>query len=86
MNWPLVVVIGIVVVGAAAVLATIVGGNASVAAEEAKGKNGEQFRLLAADYETLTSETRDAAKAMQVDLAALRVKVDSIEQMMREVG
>ena len=41
---------------------------------------------IAADYETLAKETRDAAKAMQSDLAELRKKVDSIEKMMREVG
>jgi hypothetical protein len=42
--------------------------------------------LIAADYEKLAQETRDATKAMQTDLATLRAKVDSIEKMMREVG
>jgi outer membrane murein-binding lipoprotein Lpp len=72
MGWPLAIVIAIVVIGAVAFLSTIVAGNASVAAEKAKGENGEQ--------------SRDNVKTIQSDLATLREKVDSIERMMREVG
>ncbi len=54
--------------------------------EKEKGKYGEQYRLIAADYETLAKEMRDAATAMQADLTRLREKVESIEAMMREVG
>jgi uncharacterized protein YlxW (UPF0749 family) len=86
MGWPLAVVIAIVVIGIVAVISAIVAGNASVAAEKAKGEYGEQYRMIAADYETLAKETRNAAKTMQADLATLREKVDSIEHMMREVG
>ncbi|HEY4976142.1 MAG TPA: hypothetical protein VII05_02165 [Gaiellaceae bacterium] len=86
MGWPLAVILIIVIIGAVALLSTIVAGNAGVAAEAEKGKNGEQYRLLAADYETLAKETRDAATAMKADLATLREKVDSVEKMMREVG
>ncbi|MGA9762865.1 MAG: hypothetical protein WBQ14_10610 [Gaiellaceae bacterium] len=86
MGWPLAVIVIIVIIGAVALGSSIVAGNASVATEAEKGKNGEQYRLLAADYETLAKETRDAAAAMKVDLATLREKVDSIEHMMREVG
>lgn len=86
MGWPLVVVIVIVVIGIAATLSSVVAGNASVEAEKAKGQNGEQYRLLSADYEKLAKETRDNVKTIQSDLATLREKVDSIEKMMREVG
>ena len=86
MGWPVAIIVIIVILGVVALLSTIVAGNASVANEEAKGKNGEQYRVLAADYETLAKETRDAATAMQADLAKMREKVDSIEHMMREVG
>jgi len=86
MGWPLAVLIAVVVVGGVALLSSVVAGNASVATEKAKGENGEQFRTLAADYEALAKETRDAATAIKADLATLREKVDSIEQMMREVG
>ena len=86
MGWPVAIILIIVILGVVALLSTIVAGNASVANEEAKGKNGEQYRMLAADYETLAKETRDSATAMQADLAKMREKVDSIEHMMREVG
>ena len=86
MGWPVAIIVIIVILGVVALLSTIVAGNASVATEEAKGKNGEQYRMLAADYETLAKETRDSATAMQADLAKMREKVDSIEHMMREVG
>lgn len=86
MGWPLVVVIVIVVIGIAASLSSVVAGNASVEAEKAKGQNGEQYRLLSADYEKLAQETRDNVKTIHSDLATLREKVDSIEKMMREVG
>jgi|BarGraIncu01121A_1022015.scaffolds.fasta_scaffold05791_2 outer membrane murein-binding lipoprotein Lpp len=86
MGWPLVVVIAIVIIGAVALLSAVVAGNASVAAEKAKGEYGEQYRLIAADYEALAQETRDGARAIQADLTEMREKVDSIEHMMREVG
>lgn len=86
MGWPLVVVIVIVVIGIAATLSSVVAGNASVEAERAKGQNGEQYRLLSADYEKLAQETRDTVKTIQSHLATLREKVDSIEKMMREVS
>jgi len=86
MGWPAAIVIAVIVIGVVAFASTIVAGNASVGTEEAKGKYGEQYRMIAADYETLAKETRDASQAMQGDLAKLREKVDSIEHMMREVG
>ena len=86
MGWPLVIVIAVVVVAVVALVSTVVAGNASVAVEKAKGENGEQYRLISADYEKLAQETRDVAKAMQSDLATLREKVGSIEQMMSEVS
>jgi hypothetical protein len=85
-GWPLVVIIAMVVIGAAAYLSSIVAANASVAAEKEKAKGGEQFKTLAADYEKLAKETRDVQAAMAADLTDMRVKVESIEKMMREVG
>jgi ribosome-binding protein aMBF1 (putative translation factor) len=57
-----------------------------VAKEEAKGKYGEQYRMLVADYGQFAKEMRDATQAMQSDLAAMLERVDSIDRMMREVG
>lgn len=59
---------------------------AEVAKEEARAKYGEEYRMLAADYETLAKELRDATSAIQSDLATMLERVDSIERMMREVG
>ena len=57
-----------------------------MAAEKEKAKGGEQFKTLSADYEKLAKETRDVQAAMAADLTDMRVKVESIEKMMREVG
>jgi hypothetical protein len=85
-GWPAAVIAVIVVIGLVALISTVVASNAGVAAEQAKGKHAEEYQRLASDYETLTRETRDAQATMQVDLAELRKKVDSIENMMREVS
>lgn len=86
MGWPLAIVLAVVVFGVFVVIVTVVAANMSIAAEKAKGENGEQYRLIAADYETLAKETRDVTTAIQADLATLREKVDSVEKMMRDVG
>ncbi len=86
MGWPLAIVLVVVILGFVAFASTLAAGKASVWTEEAKGKYGEQYRKIAADYETLTQEMRDITTAIQADLEKLREKVDSIERMMREVG
>jgi hypothetical protein len=53
---------------------------------EIKARGGEQFEALNAEYNQLALETRAAQTSMQVDIAAIRVSVESIEQMMRDVG
>ena len=60
--------------------------SAEIAKEEVQAKHDEQYRTLAADYETLAREMRDATSAIQSDLATMLERVDSIERMMREVG
>jgi ABC-type multidrug transport system fused ATPase/permease subunit len=85
-GWPLALVAVFVLIVCAVVLSTIFGGRAAVASERVKGDSGEQFRQVAADYETLARETRDLGSAIQAELAALRAKVDSIEAMMRDVA
>jgi 5-bromo-4-chloroindolyl phosphate hydrolysis protein len=86
MGWPLALVLATVVFGLFIIIVTVVSGNASVAAEKAKEGGGERYRQLAADYETLARETRDATGAIKSDLSELRLKIESIEKMMREVG
>ena len=85
-GWPAAIIAVFILIVVAVVLSTYFGGRAAVAGEEAKGKYGEQYRLIAADYEALAKETRDLQAAIQTDLAELRTKVESIEAMMREVG
>ena len=60
--------------------------SAEIAKEEVQAKHDEQYRTLAAYYETLARDMRDATSAIQSDLATMLERVDSIERMMREVG
>jgi Na+-transporting methylmalonyl-CoA/oxaloacetate decarboxylase gamma subunit len=53
---------------------------------EIKARGGEQFEAPTAEYTKLAQETRAAQATMQADLAAIRASVESIEQMMRDVG
>ena len=45
-GWPVAVILVIVVIGAVALLATIVASNAAVAGEKTKGKLADQYREL----------------------------------------
>ena len=95
-SWPvaaivvaLVIIIGMIIMGT---LSSRPGSlsrsriSAQVAKEEVQAQHAEQYRTLAADYETLAREMRDATSAIQSDLATMLERVDSIERMMREVG
>lgn len=53
---------------------------------EIKAKGGEDLKGITAQYAALAQETREKTTAMQADIAAIRASVDSIEQMMRDVG
>ena len=53
---------------------------------DVKAKGLEEYKALAEKFEALAQETRDAQAAMQADLAAVRVSVQSIETMMRDVS
>jgi hypothetical protein len=53
---------------------------------EIKAKGGEEFKQLNDKYTALAEETRTTQASMQADLAAIRASVESIEQMMRDVG
>ena len=86
MGWPEVVIIVFVVIGAVALVSTLVAVRAGVRTEEAKGRYADQYRKLVADYEALAKETRDGQAAVGADLAELRKAVESIETMMREVA
>jgi hypothetical protein len=53
---------------------------------EIKARGGEEFKALNERYDALAQETRAAQTSMQADIAAIRASVESIEQMMRDVG
>ena len=85
-SWPgaIIVIFVAIMIGSAAV--AWMSGRSSLAIEEAKGRNGEQYRTMAVSYEELAKEMRDSTSAIQADLAAMRERVDSIDKMMREVS
>jgi DNA-binding ferritin-like protein len=85
LGWPAAFLLTAVVLGVVSLIATRMAAKADIEGEEAKGRNGEQYKTLSKDYENLAKETRETLAAMQADVAQMRTTVDSIEQMMREV-
>ena len=53
---------------------------------EIKARSGEEYKTLNEHYTTLAEETRAKTASMQADIAGIRTSVESIEQMMRDVG
>ncbi len=86
MGWPTAIVLVALLFTGVSVYATIVAARGAEADREAKGKYGAQYKELAGQYEGLAAEIRDAQQGMRTDLAAVRTSVESIEQMMRDVG
>lgn len=85
-GWPAAIVLGTFIMGVVILIVSQMATKGSLQVEEAKGKYGEQYRMLADEYTKLAQETRDSQIAMQADVAAVKIAVDSMEQMMREVG
>ena len=54
-GWPVAVILVIVVIGAVALLSTIVASNAGVASEKTRGKFADQYGELVSRYETSLS-------------------------------
>ena len=86
MSWSVAVIVIVVLVFLGSIALALVDVRGKVAKEEAKGKYGEQYRMLVAVYGQFAKEMRDATQAMQSDLAAMLERGDSIDRMMREVG
>ena len=86
MGWPAAIVLATFIMGVVILIVSQMATKGSLQVEEAKGKYGEQYRMLADEYTKLAQETRDSQVAMQADVAAVKVAVDSMERMMREVG
>jgi uncharacterized protein Yka (UPF0111/DUF47 family) len=78
-DWPLAMIITVLIVAVAGVSSGILNHPHDVALKTLSEKYASQYQALA-------QETRDLQKGMQTDLAEMRAKVESIERMMREVG
>jgi hypothetical protein len=85
-GWPAAIVLATLIMGVVILIVSRMATKGSLEVEEAKGKYMEQFQVLAEDYSKLAQETSEAQAAMRTDLAAVRVSVESIEGMMRDVG
>ena len=86
LDWPLAFVIMVCLGAAAGVVSEFIKSRSRSALDEAEAKYAEQYRLLAAGYETLVKETRDNQSAIAADLSDLQKKVEGIEKILREVG
>ena len=78
-DWPVAMIIVVLIVAVAGVSSGILNHPHDVALKTISEKYASQYQALA-------QGTRDLQKAMQADLAEIRAKVESIERMMREVG
>ncbi|MBN2083908.1 MAG: hypothetical protein JW748_01700 [Anaerolineales bacterium] len=78
-DWPVALIIMVLIAAGAGVLSGILNHPHDVALKTVSEKYASQYQALA-------QETRDLQKAIQTDLADIRTKVESIERMMREVG
>jgi ribosome-binding protein aMBF1 (putative translation factor) len=85
-SWPVAAIVIVVLIFLSTIVMVNISSKAEVAKEVARGRDGEQYRMLAADYEKLARETRDATAAIRSDLATMLQRVDSIDRMMREVS
>jgi len=86
LTWPLAIVIVTVIFFGVVVAMAPANRRITLQRDELKAKHSEQFEKLAADYAALATELRDTQAAMKADVAAVRTSVESIEQMMRDVG
>lgn len=85
MTWPQ----AIVIIGAMIVLIIIIGGSMSTYIDIRKAKitaeQEDSLRQLVRRYEQLAENTLDAQQRMATDLAELRTRVASVEQLLRTV-
>ena len=86
LNGPLALVIVVLIFFAVVIATTPSNRRHAIKMAEIKARGGEEFAALNQRYDALAQETREAQAAMQADLAAIRTSVESIEQMMRDVG
>lgn len=92
MSWPLagalstLIIIIVTIASITLLVAMGLRSRGTAAQNETTVRSAEQFRQLAASYDTLLKEMRDTQATLKSEMAEIRRKVDSIEHMMREVG
>ena len=85
-EWPAAVLIMFLVFVAVVAISEPTRRRHALELAEIKAKGDEEYKALAQKFEALAQETRVAQAAMQTDLAAVQVSVQSIETMMRDVS
>jgi hypothetical protein len=86
LEWPAVVLIMFLVFVAVVAISQPTRRRHELQMADVKAKGQEEYKAIAEKFEALAQETRAAQAAMQTDLAAVRVSVQSIETMMRDVS
>ena len=86
LGWPAALLIMFLVFVAAIAFSSPRRRHHEIEMTQIKSTQDAQYEALAADYTKLAEETHAVQTAMQSDLAAVRTSVESIEQMMRDVG
>ncbi len=85
-GWPEAIVAAVVVAAIAAIESARLSTRSEVDCEAAKASQGEQYRKLLASYESLVRDTHENEAAIRADIADIRLRVESIERMMKEVS
>jgi hypothetical protein len=86
LDWPAAILIMFVILSVGVAIGGPTRRRHALQLAEIKAKGHEEYQVLAEKFEALARETRDAQAAMQADLAAVRVSVQAIETMMRDVS
>ena len=84
-DWPMAFIVMIAIGACAGVVSEFIKSRSRSAQDEAGAKYAEQYRTIAANYETLVKGTQEAQAAIQNELGDMQKKVDSIEKMLKEV-
>jgi hypothetical protein len=86
LGWPIAFLIVALVILGISIVTTPSRRRHQIQMAEIKSREGEQVKELNAQYARLAQETRETQAGMQSDIASIRTSVESIEQMMRDVG
>ena len=86
LEWPAAILIMFVILSAGVAIGGPTRRRHALQLAQLKATGHEEYKALAEKFSAVAQNTRDAQTAMQADLAAVRVSVEAIETMMREVS